>query len=121
MKYLALCLVASAFVGCCSGVDPSSIAPAAPSAYQATAPAQRFGVTQEAKSALMIPADVMGCLAGWGAALLTDTAKAGYCILNTITPPPVVPIQTAPAAKASPCASGACAPPPAKAAATPCR
>lgn len=103
MKYLALCL---ALTGCCAGHDPSQVAPAAPASFQATAPATKFGVTQDVKSALMLPPDVVACLGNGATAVIGDVIGTLRCVFEKLTPPVVVPIQTAPAAapKAAPCA-----------------
>lgn len=114
MRILAACLVAVCAlvsVGCCTGADPKTVNYGAVG-YTALEPAQRVGIAPEAKSALMIPADVLGCLTTWGADVLQATAKAGYCALNTITPPPVVQVQRvpvgAPPAAEAPAAAAPC-------------
>lgn len=110
MKYLALCL---ALTGCCSGVDPSQVAPSAPAAYQAVGPQERVGLTEGAYGAVTLLPSVADCALEAGGGFVVDAITSAVtraqqflrCVKGKI-PTPVVPIQTAPAAapKAAPCA-----------------
>lgn len=114
---LLIGFVTTSLVACCTGRDPQSVPAAlsAPPGYVAVAqPGAEFGWTSAAKSAIMIPPNVIDCGTHTAAKVLEDLGEGLRCAVNAAFPEKVPvafvpdPSLVAPANACSSRAVGTC-------------